>query len=147
MIAQGTDGLSRVDHSTGVMQGRDIRDWVPLNENAFSREPKLTSWFEDVTKRLQFQTLTPEGWFTTGHEYGNFIWAPPPAAADVIVEQIGKAIMKRPEAMHIVVIPRLMTGRWRRHLGRGTDGYFKLDCPALGDGQAIPEKIGSASTV
>jgi hypothetical protein len=35
--------------------------------------------------------------------------------------------------MHIIIVPRLMTGRWRRHLGRGTDGYFKLDCPALWD--------------
>jgi hypothetical protein len=133
MISQWTDGLSRAHHSTGVMQGRDIRKWVPLNRNAFAREPKLTSWFKDVSKRLQFRTLTPEGWFTMGHEYGNFIWAPPLAAADVVVEPIGKAIMKRPEAMHIVVVPRLMTGRWRRHLGRGTDGYFKLDCHALWD--------------
>jgi hypothetical protein len=34
--------------------------------------------------------------------------------------------MKRPESMHVIIVPRLMTGRWRRHLGRGTDGYFKI---------------------
>lgn len=82
---------------------------------------------------MNFSTLTPEGWFTSGHGFGNYIWAPPPAAADVVVEQLGKAIMKRSESMHIIVVPRLMTGRWRRHLGRGTDGYFKLDCPFVWD--------------
>jgi hypothetical protein len=131
MIAQGTDGLSRADHSTGVMQGRDIRDWVPLQHGALTREPRMTRWLNGVTRGMNFQTLQPNDWFTTGHEYGNFIWAPSPTATDVVVEQLGKAIMKRPEAMHIVVVPRLMTGRWRHHLGQGTDGYFKMDCPFL----------------
>eukprot|EP00978_Attheya_sp_CCMP212_P037943 scaffold183200_cov67-Attheya_sp.AAC.4 len=35
--------------------------------------------------------------------------------------------------MHIVVVPRLMTGRWLCHMSRGTDFYFKIDwsevCP------------------
>jgi hypothetical protein len=77
MIAQGTDGLSRADHSTGVMQGRDIRDWVPLNKSALDREPKLKTWLGDVTKGMNFRTLTPNEWFSAGHEYGNYIWAPP----------------------------------------------------------------------
>jgi hypothetical protein len=133
MIAQGTDGLSRADHSTGVMTGRDITNWVPLNKGALEREAKLVTWLDQVTRGMGFHTLTPYGWFTAGHDYGNSIWAPPPAAADVVVEQMGKAIMKRPESMHIIVVPRLMTGRWRRNLGRRTDGYFKLDCPFVWD--------------
>jgi hypothetical protein len=81
-------------------------------------------------REMGFQTLKPEGWFTTGHGYGNYGWAPRAAAVEVVVEQLGKARMKRPEALHLIVVPRLMTGRWRRHLGRGTDGYFKIkDCP------------------
>jgi hypothetical protein len=133
MIAQGTDGLSPADHSTGVITGRDITNWVPLNKGALLREPKLKIWLQQVTRGVDFCTLTPEGWFTEGHGYGNYIWAPPPAAADVVVEQLGKAGMKRSETMHIIVVPRLMTGRWRRHLGRGNDGYFKLDCPFVWD--------------
>mmetsp|Transcript_23389 Transcript_23389/g.35450 ORF Transcript_23389/g.35450 Transcript_23389/m.35450 type:complete len:82 (-) Transcript_23389:4494-4739(-) len=27
--------------------------------------------------------------------------------------------------MHVVMVPRLMTGRWRRHLQRGSDLVFK----------------------
>jgi hypothetical protein len=34
--------------------------------------------------------------------------------------------MKTPESMHIIIVHTLMTGRWRSHLGRGTDGYFKI---------------------
>jgi hypothetical protein len=37
MIDQGTDGLSRADHSTGVVVGRDIHHWVPLNKGALER--------------------------------------------------------------------------------------------------------------
>jgi hypothetical protein len=133
MIAQGTDGLSLADHSTGVMTGCDITNWVPLNEGALFREPRLKTWLTQVTRGMIFCTLSPEGWFTEGHGYGNYIWAPPPAAADVVVEQLGKARMKRSESMHIIVVPRLMTGRWRRHLGRGTECYFKLDCPFVWD--------------
>jgi hypothetical protein len=70
--------------------------------------------------------LEPEGWFTTGHQDGNFIWAPPPAAADVVVEQLGKARHKRPNNVHLVVVPRLMTGYWRRALSRESDGCFEI---------------------
>jgi hypothetical protein len=49
-----------------------------------------------------------------------------------MVEQLGKARLKRPESMHVIIVPWLMTGRWRRHLGRGTDGYFKVkDCDGI----------------
>jgi hypothetical protein len=41
MIAQGTDGLSRADHSQGVMQGLGMVDYMPLHEDPFDREPRL----------------------------------------------------------------------------------------------------------
>jgi hypothetical protein len=127
MLDPGTDGLSRLDHSAGVVTGRDmIHDWVALNQGALARSPGLSTWINRVTLGLGFTMLEPEGWFTSGHEFGNYVWAPPPAAVEVVVEQLGKARLKRPEALHLIIIPRLMTGRWRRHLGRGTDGYFKI---------------------
>ena len=57
----------------------------------------------------------------------------PPAAADVVVERLGIARHKRPNSLHLVVVPRLMTGRWRKHLTRATDGYFKINSPSLWD--------------
>jgi hypothetical protein len=126
------DGLSRADHSTGVVTGRDILHWVSWNQGAFERSPGLENWMQNSLAGLGFETLTAEGWFTNIHKYGNHVWAPSPAACEVVVEQLGKARLKRPESAHLIVIPRLMTGRWRRHLGRGSDGYFKIkDSPGL----------------
>jgi hypothetical protein len=110
MIDQGTDGLSRADHSQGAVTGRDIRHGVPLNESAFARSKGLEEWLGKALRGLGFTTLSSEGWFTTGHEYGNHVWVPPPAAYDVVVEQLGKARLKRPESAHLIVVPRLMTG-------------------------------------
>jgi hypothetical protein len=127
MISQGTDGLSRSDLSEGVMVGKPMRSFIPLHLNAMEREPTLREWLRCLTKGLSANVLTPEDWFGKGHTGGTHIWTPPPAAAEVVVEQLGFARLKRPHAMHIVVVPRLMTGMWRRHMGRGTDFYFKVD--------------------
>jgi hypothetical protein len=47
---------------------------VPLNLGAKARAPELGNWLEEVTQGLGFDTLAPEGWFTKGHGYGNYIW-------------------------------------------------------------------------
>ena len=111
MIEQGTDGLSRGDHSQGVMTGRPMISFVPLHLSAFERSDKLKNWIDKATYGLNFQSLDPKGWFTKVNSIGNFVWAPPPGAGDVVVDLLGKARLKQPKAMHIVVIPRLMTGR------------------------------------
>ena len=58
-----------------------------------------------------------------GQQDGNFVWVPPPAAAaDVVVEQLRKARHKRPNYLHITIVPRLMTGpRWRKGLLKESD--------------------------
>jgi hypothetical protein len=128
MIAEGADDLSRAYHGVGVMLGKDIRFFIPLHLDHVVREPKLTSWLADVTRDMGFKTLTPSGWFDNAHKDGNFVWTVPPAAAEVAVEQlVGLIRLKRPNTMHIIVVPRLVTGRWRKHLSRGTDGYAKLE--------------------
>jgi hypothetical protein len=60
------------------------------------------------------------------HARGNFIWSLPPAVADVVLEQLSHARHKRLEAMHIVIVPRLMTGCWRQLIIRRTDRYARL---------------------
>jgi hypothetical protein len=127
MIAQGTDGISWGDHSAGVMRGIPMTAYVPLHQDAFAREPKLVEFIREISSPLAPKFLEPEGWFEEGHKSGNFIWSPAPAAAKVVVEQLGRARLKRPQSLHIIVVPRLMTGRWQRHLSRGTDFYLKID--------------------
>ena len=132
MIAQGTDGLSRGDKSAGTMAGEGMLKFVPLNETAFERSAPMKSWFEGVAQKLGAVVLDTEGWFDgITDPKGTYIWNPPPAAADVAVEQFSYAKHKRPMCMHILVLPRLMTGRWRKLLIRRTDLYFPLDNAVL----------------
>ena len=49
------------------------------------------------------------------------MWIPPPAAADVVVEHLGEARHKRPNCMHITIVRRLITSRWRRGLLKASD--------------------------
>jgi hypothetical protein len=126
MIAQGTDGLSRGDHTEGVMQGKAMIEFIPLHLSALERSPELRVWLAQAFGEMDHTFLEPEGWFSTGHLDGNFIWTPPPAAADVVVEQLGKARHKRPHNLHLIVVPRLMTGYWRRAMSRECDGCFEV---------------------
>ena len=76
--------------------------------------------------------LSPDGWYdSTTQKEGTFVWSPAPAAAEVVVERIGVARHKRPNSLHVVVVPRLMTGRWRKHLLKATDFYCRLDCDSV----------------
>eukprot|EP00978_Attheya_sp_CCMP212_P011755 scaffold29206_cov30-Attheya_sp.AAC.3 len=127
MIHQGTDGITRGDQSQGVMRGFPMTAYVPLHLDPFEREPRLKVFMEEVTHGIEPKFLSPEGWFDEGQGLGTYVWSAAPAAAEVVVEQLGTARLKRPQSMHIFVVPRLMTGRWRRHMSRGTDFYFKMD--------------------
>jgi hypothetical protein len=127
MIQQGTDGLSRADHSNGVMSGDPMTQHIPLDETAFQRSPPLLKRFKAHFLNLNLRMLEPRDWFDEHHRFGKFVWTPPPAAADDVVDLLNKARHKRPESMHIILIPRLMTGRWRRIMTRTADFYFKID--------------------
>jgi hypothetical protein len=123
MIEEGADGGSRGDLLQGAMAGHSVIVFVPLHLSALERsselEPSIHSWWDEL--RGDLETLSPEGWFEEGQKDGHFLWAPPPAAADVVAEQLGEARHKRPFCTHITVVPRLMTGRWRKTLGKEAD--------------------------
>jgi len=133
MIAQGTDGLSRGDHSKGVMAGKAITTFVPLHLGAFERSQELQSWVEFILSDCSPKFLTPEGWFDQTNCTGTFVWAPPPAAADVVVERFGIARHKRPNTLHLLLIPRLMTGRWRKLLLKHVDFYCHVTWDPIWD--------------
>jgi hypothetical protein len=127
MIVQGTDGLSRGDHSEGVMRGENFLKFIRIGIDPFSRSNKLEAFARYITQDLGGTTfLKPNEWFEKYHAFGNFVWSPPPAAADVVVDLLGEARHKRLEALHLIFVPRLMTGRWRRHMTRGSDTYLSL---------------------
>jgi hypothetical protein len=94
------------------MAGEPMLKYVPLHLTTLERSPQLEpwirSWWDDDQEELL--TLEPLGWFDEGQREGSFLWCPPPAAAGVVVEQLGEARHKRPQCTHIVVVPRLMSG-------------------------------------
>jgi hypothetical protein len=84
------------------------------------------------------ELLSPDPWFSRGHSHDGgyydenrfwrlniravkFIWAPPPAAVDVAVEELRKALIKRRDCTHIFLCPRLLTPQWKRPLNKACD--------------------------
>lgn len=86
MIQQGTDGISCGDETRGVLAGNEWFTYVPLVQHAFERDALLRDLVHNVTDRLNFVKLTPEGWFDEGHGFGRYIWVPPPAALPAMIE-------------------------------------------------------------
>jgi hypothetical protein len=122
MIAQGTDGMSRGDHGSGVMAGLPMISFVPLNLSALERSKELLPWIQSWSQdERPLEVLAPEDWFNYHKSEGCYLWAPPPAAADAAIELMAKSIHKRFDSTHIMIVPRLMTARWRKLLGKATD--------------------------
>jgi hypothetical protein len=138
MQAQGTDGVSRGQLSEGVMNGEPMMSYVPLHESALERSPILKDWLKEfISSNLEF--LSADGWFERGHNHfgegkvgsdghwratlrsGKFVWAPPPAAAWIALEELRKARIKRQNSTHVFVCPRLMTPEWLRQLNKAAD--------------------------
>lgn len=142
MQVQGTDGVSRGSLKIGVTAGLDMIKFCPWSKDPLESTPSLKSW---VTSWAGHDSifLTPDQWFTRGHdivggyynkdkfwyntyESGTYIWSPPAAAADVCIEEIRKARMKRTDSLHIVLIHRLMTPLWLKQLFKASDCIFSI---------------------
>jgi hypothetical protein len=59
-----------------------------------------------------------------GDKNGMFLWAPPPPVADAAMEELLKARHKCTDTFHVVLIPRLITPRWRRLFNKACDFTF-----------------------
>lgn len=149
MISQGTDGLSRGNIGEGVMKGISIRDFIPLHQTALERQGHtLETWLREWTyiegdTLGTLELLTPFQWYSRGHDQlgstlnsdllywpsfrpGLFLWAPAPSVAEVALEELRKARLKRQESAHIFICPRLMEPSWRRHLNKSADIVFEI---------------------
>lgn len=143
MIAQGTDAISRGQLNEGVAGGLPMLDFVPLHLTAFDRSPQLKPWIVSwLGNDVEF--LNPADWFIRGHDLSNgfydksgfwrydtkpgkYIWCPPPAAADVALEEMRKALIKRQDSTHVFLCPRLLTPEWRRQLAKVADVFFFME--------------------
>jgi hypothetical protein len=94
MIAQGTDGVSRGDMLTGVMGGEDMLTFIPLGLTTLERQSELRECVNSWWVSGDASWLTPEGWYAGSGRDGTYMWCPPPAAADVALEQVCKCQLK-----------------------------------------------------
>ena len=114
MKAQDLDGLLRGNLYVGVMAGTAMLDFVPTHLNAFERSSTLLLWIKTWTGSDKLESLTPQKWFTRGHDLqsnkwevnvdglkmltiksGFFVWLPAPAAAETTIEELRRARHKR----------------------------------------------------
>jgi hypothetical protein len=116
MIWIGVDGLSRGDHNAGVMAGDAMLSFVPLAQSTAERSPGVLPWVrswaapKDASKGVK--VLAPTEWCEPHPSGRTYVWLPPPAAAGATIEWLGQSIHKRPDYVHIVLVPRLMTALW-----------------------------------
>jgi hypothetical protein len=130
MIWSGVDGLSRGDHNSGVMAGEAMLSFVPLSQDAAERSPSLLpwvrSWAADKDQSKPVKVLSPTEWCDPHPSGGTYVWIPPPAAASHAVEWMAQSIHKRPDSVHIMLVPRLMTNLWRKRLSKTSDLLFTI---------------------
>ena len=145
MVAQGTDGVSRGQLKEGIALDRAMLSYCPWGQSAVDRSPKLVSWLRQTFDN-SFELLSPENWYRRGHDLsggtynpknkhmwepqftkGNYIWSPPPAAADAALEQLRIARLKRQESCHLIVIPKLFKHLWLKQTFKVAD--LVLDIP------------------
>jgi hypothetical protein len=142
MKAQGTDGVSRGQMKEGVSAGASMLSFIPFHLSAIDRSDELIAWIRSWAGP-ELEVLAPEEWFGRGHDHeggqkdeagfwrvktrpGIFLWVPPPAAADVAIEELRKARIKRQESAHIMVIPRLLSPEWLKQLWKASDVVFEV---------------------
>jgi hypothetical protein len=128
MINQGTDSLSRGDLTSGVMQGDAFLKHIPLREAVGKRHDLFLRWLKEALPGEEWRHLEPKDWFGKAfeEEQGKFIWTPPPAIADVALEQLCEVRHIHPHASHVFVCPTLITGRWKKQLLKISDAMFTL---------------------
>ena len=126
--------------------------FCPWHLSALDRNENLKGWLTTwLGKEVEF--LSPSDWYIRGHDIsggefvsptewstdksnlkfwrhhhkpGTYVWSPPPAAAQVCVEEIRKARIKRHQSTHVIVIPRLMTPLWLEQLYKTADLVFSV---------------------
>jgi hypothetical protein len=130
MIWSGVDGLSRGDQNAGVMAGETMLSFVPLSQSALERStgllPWVKTWADPKDKSKSVKVLSPTEWCDPHPSGETYVWAPPPAAARAAIEWLAQSIQKRPESVHIVLVPRLLTALWRKRLGKTSDLLFTV---------------------
>ena len=122
--------MSRGNQEAGVALGHDIRLFFPIHRGAFEQQPVLLErWCRRWMGNDYVPPLSPEGWFIEGHRPGIHLWAPPPAAALIALEELAESRLKQfHDVTHVFVCPRLcFYEKWRTCFQKEVDFWFYLE--------------------
>ena len=137
----------------GVALSRSILDSVPLNDTAFESSVSLLPWVWTCIGVNNIEPLTPDGWFEEVHGFkggknnnnvicmpfhykDNVLWAPAPSVVDLVLIQLGEAVQKRPNSLHVFICTKLMIPLWGRLMFKMAD-LVVYGPPGGGGGVAI----------
>ena len=108
-----------------------ILDFLPLNETAFDRLATLLPRVQTWIGVNNIEPLTPEGWFKEGHGMkeghnndngiwmpfhfkGTFLRVPSPSVVVLVLRQLGRAVQKQPNRLHVFIFTKLVMPVWGR---------------------------------
>ena len=142
MKATGVDGLSRGDHTEGMMAGDDPMSFLPFHLGADTRSQGqvgkwVRSWWRTSDQApgpgqdrnwggLPLVEVTQNNMFKLKDMKAARLWMLPPAAMEVATELFWEDKLAHPQWPHIFVVPRFMTHMWRRNLGKSVDVLFTV---------------------
>jgi hypothetical protein len=121
-----------------------VLSYLPFHLTAYERCKPFWEWVCTWVSK-ESVPLQAEDWFVRGHDIrsgdvgddnhwrpfiqsGTLLWLPPPAAADVALEELRKARIKRHNLTHVFICPKLMTPLWLKQPFKATD--FLVEVPA-----------------
>ena len=109
-----------------------------LNGTAFERYGSILPWICTWIGLNNIEPLNPEGWFEEVHGFnrgnnidnsiwmpyhskGSFLWVPAPSVEDLLLSQLGEAVHKRANRLHVFICTKLMMPVWGRLLFKMAD--------------------------
>jgi hypothetical protein len=142
MKATGIDGLSRGDHTEGMMAGEDPMSFLPFHLGANKRSRgRVGKWVRSWWRMsdhgpkpdqgrdwggLPLEEVNQDNMFELKTLWAARLWMLPPAAMEVAIELLWENKLAHPQWPHVFVVPRHMTHMWRRDLGKNADILFTV---------------------
>ena len=121
----------------GVCLGEITSKYCPWNQFVHERSTKFKTWLKSWVP-TDFEYLEPKDWYSRGHDHDSghydkqgfwrytinskpYGWDLALAIADVALEELRKARVKRQISAHLIFVPKLFTHLWRKQLIKTCD--------------------------
>ena len=107
------------------MQEFLLLKYIPLDISTLEMSSKLWPWLKSWWCKETcppLEVMTEKDWFLCKSQSRECtVWSPCPLLADAMLKQLCNAKLNRPHVLEIVLIPCLMTAKWRKKLQKTAD--------------------------